>query len=413
MAASTTRGGAGALPYWRLSAFYLFFFASLGAIVPYWSLYLDSLGFDAVAIGQLMAVVMATKIVAPNLWGWLADRSGQRMRIVRLATAAALIAFCAVFWSDGFWSLALAMTLFSFFWNAALPQFEAETLSALGAQHHRYSRIRMWGSIGFILSVVALGAVLERHGAAVLPAVVVALLAGLWLSTLLVPGRGSPVADRGGPSILSVLRRPPVVVLFVVCFLVQLSHGSYYTFFSIYLEEHGYERGVIGLLWGLGVVAEVGVFLVMHRLLPRFGAVPLLLLALGLTTVRWVLVAAFPGQPALIAAAQLLHAASFGIYHAVAIHLIHRIFVGPHQGRGQALYSSLSFGAGGAAGSLGSGYLWASWGGEASFAAAAVASFLALVLAWAGLRRVDDAGPDEYHSATSLKVTVETRTDGG
>ncbi len=375
-----------ALPYWRLSSFYFFFFASLGAIVPYWSLYLSSLGFDAVAIGQMMAVVMATKIVAPNVWGWLADHTGRRMSIVRMACFLAAVVFSGVFWGSGFWWLVWVMALFSFFWNAALPQFEAQTLSALGDQHHRYSQIRLWGSVGFILAVVALGSALERFGISLLPWVVVTLFGALWLSSLVVPGGSVRQESRQSCSILDILRRPAVMALFAVCFLLQMSHGPYYTFFSIYLENFGYSRSQIGQLWGLGVVAEVGVFLVMHRLLPRYGALSLLFWSLGLATLRWLLIAWFVQWWPVIWGAQLLHAASFGIYHAVAIYLIHKLFVGRHQGRGQALYSSVSFGAGGALGSLFSGYVWSSLGASYSFVFGAFMSALAFVLAWLGLR---------------------------
>jgi MFS transporter, PPP family, 3-phenylpropionic acid transporter len=131
---------AGRLPYWRLSAYYLFYFAALGALVPYWGLFLQSRGFDALAIGQLMATLTATKIVAPLLWGHLSDRSGRRMPLVRLATLLAILVFATVFVADGFWAMAAAMTLFSFFWNASLPQMEAVTFNHLGLRVVRYAR---------------------------------------------------------------------------------------------------------------------------------------------------------------------------------------------------------------------------------------------------------------------------------
>ncbi len=368
--------------YKRLAFFYFSYFAALGALIPYWGLYLKSLGFEAGHIGTLVAVLMGTKIVAPYLWGWLADHSGRPVLIVRLASAAALIAFAGVFLGQGFWWLALVTAVFSFFWNAALPQFEAHTLAVLGPAVHRYSMIRLWGSVGFILAVVGLGFLLQRQGAAVLPAVLLVLFSAIALSSLGVRERpGTEHAEDAG-SIFTVLRRPEVAGLLLVCFLMQLSHGPYYTFYSIYLEDHGYSRGVIGQLWALGVVAEIGVFLLMHRLLPRYGVRRLLLVSLWLTTLRWLLLAGFVALPAVMVVAQLLHAASFGLYHAVAIAMIHRYFRGRRQGRGQALYSSLSFGAGGALGSFASGYLWESAGGALTYGSAAVVSSLAAVIAW-------------------------------
>ena len=370
------------VPYWRLSGFYLFYFASLGALVPYWSLYLKSLGFDARAIGTLMALIMATKIVSPNVWGWIADHTGHRMRIVRIGCLLGGIAFAGVFLGTQYWWLAVVMMVFSFFWNATLPQFEATTLNYLGRDSHRYSVIRLWGSIGFIVAVAALGPVLDRFGAGVLPLVLMTLFGGIWLASLAVPESASAHLPLDHEPLRRVLRRPEVAALLAVCFLLQASHGPYYTFYTIYMEEHGWSRSLIGQLWALGVIAEVGIFLVMYRLVPRFGLRRLLLASLALTGLRWVLIGEFPDDLALVLFAQILHAASFGIYHAVAIQLIHRYFTGRHQGRGQALYSSLSFGAGGATGSFLAGLGWAGLGAETTYLLAASAALLALVIAW-------------------------------
>ncbi len=370
------------MPYWRLSNFYLFYFASLGALVPYWSLYLKHEGYSALQIGQLMALIMATKIVSPNIWGWIADHTGQRMAVVRWGALLAVLCFAGVFIASGYWSLAAVMVLFSFFWNASLPQFEANTLTHLGEQAHRYSSIRLWGSIGFILTVALLGPVLDRFGAGVLPPILLLLFVGIWLASLVVPERGQPPHETEQLHLLSLLKRPEVIALMTVCFLMQVSHGPYYTFYTIYMEDYGHSRSLIGQLWALGVIAEVGIFLVMHRLVPWFGLRNLLLAALLLTTLRWLLTGLYPEQMTVVLLAQCLHAASFGVFHAVAIALFHRYFTGRHQGRGQALYSSLSFGAGGAVGSYYSGMTWEALGGPATYYLAAVASFIALAVAW-------------------------------
>jgi PPP family 3-phenylpropionic acid transporter len=372
--------------YWRLSGFYLFYFASLGGLIPYWSLYLKSLDFGVAEIGELVAILMATKIVAPNVWGWIADHIGHRMMIVRMASLLAAVAFAGVFVADGFWWLALVMAAFSFFWNAALPQFEATTMNHLGKRTHRYSSIRLWGSVGFIITVASLGPLLGSYGNALLPRVLVVLFALIWLSSLFVPESAAGHLPIDQAPLRKVLRQPAVLALLAVCFLVQASHGPYYALFSVYLEEYGYSTGLIGQLWALGVIAEIGVFLLMPVLLPRFGARRLLLAAVGLTTLRWLLIGGFADSLTIMVIAQTLHAASFGLYHAVVIYLIHTLFTGAHQGRGQALYSSLSFGAGGAAGSLASGYLWNGVSPQAVFLLAAATSFIALAVVYGGIR---------------------------
>jgi PPP family 3-phenylpropionic acid transporter len=376
-----------AVPHRRLAGLYFVYFASVGAFVPYWGLYLDSLSFSAVQIGQLMAILMAMKIVGPNLWGWVADHTGRRVGIVRAATLAATLIFSAVLLTTSYWGLALAMAGFSLFWHAALPQVEATTMSYLGAEAARYSRIRVWGSIGFIVSAMALAGLFEHDGVRWFPVVALALLAGIWLMSLTVPER--PVVDtaQGGAGLREVLFRPIVLALLGACFLMQASHAPYYAFFSIYLEDHGYSRSTIGLLWSLGVAAEVVVFLVIHRWFARHGPVRLLALAMLITALRWVMIAGLVDSLLAIVAAQIMHAASYGVYHASAIQLIHRFFPGRLQGRGQALYSSMSFGLGGAVGSLISGYAWESLGPTTTFTLAGTVAALAALLVWLGLGR--------------------------
>ncbi|MFQ5642827.1 MAG: MFS transporter [Thiogranum sp.] len=374
--------------YWRLSGFYFFYFASLGALIPYWGLYLKSRGFSVVEIGELVAIIMATKIIAPNIWGWIADHSGKRMRIVRIACLLATLSFAGVFLVQGYWMLALVMTLFSFFWNAALPQFEATTLNHLGEESHRYSSIRLWGSIGFVVAVAVLGRVFDKTGTGLLPGVLIVLFAGIWLASLLVPEHVDRHRVADSTPLRQVLKSPVVISFLLVSFLIQASHGPYYTFYSLYLSGHGYSETAIGQLWAWGVVAEIAIFIKMHAWLPRFGARRLLLAATLLTALRWVLIALFVEQLWILAFAQALHAASFGVFHAVAIYLTHRLFTGRHQGRGQALYSSMSFGAGGAAGSLIAGYLWEGVGAEWMYLAAAVVAILAGWITWRNI----DAG---------------------
>lgn len=374
------------MPYWRLSGFYLFYFASLGALVPYWSLYLKSLGFSSLQIGQLMAILMATKIISPNIWGWIADHTGKRMAVVRLGSLLAVVSFAGVFFVDSFWGLALAMLLFSFFWNAALPQFEATTLSHLGEQSHRYSMIRLWGSIGFILTVAGLGPLLDSAGAAILPPVLLGLFLAIWGSSLLVQERLVEHPVRESQPISRILRRPEVLALLAVCFLMQASHGPYYTFYTIYMEGFGYSRSIIGQFWALGVIAEVVIFLIMSQLVTRFGLRSLMLWTAVLTALRWLLIGAMPESLGVMLFAQLLHAASFGVFHATAIALFHKFFIGRHQGRGQALYSSLSFGAGGAFGALYSGMAWDSLGAAPTYGLAALLAGLAVFISWRWIR---------------------------
>lgn len=379
------------LPYWRLSGFYLFYFATLGILVPYWGLYLQWEGFSARQIGELTAILLATRIIAPNVWGWIADHRGQRMRIVRLASFLSILAFSAIFISQSYYWIAFVMMLFSFFWNASLPQFEVTTLQHLGEHSHHYSKIRVWGSIGFICVVASLGWLMDRYDAGIVPYALLVSIGGIWLISLTVPESASRHLSLNHIPIRQVLKQPAVRAFLAICFLMLVSHGPYYTFYSIYLEQHGYSRTLIGQLWALGVVAELMVFLVMHRWLPRFGIRKVLLASLLLAAFRWLLIALYADHIFMLIAAQSLHAASYGAYHAAAIAWVHQHFTGRNQGRGQALYSSMSFGAGGAVGSLLSGYLWLTPGPEMTFMLAALTASSAFLIGFVWLKTAKSA----------------------
>jgi PPP family 3-phenylpropionic acid transporter len=378
------------LPYWRLSGFYFFYFALLGALVPFWGLFLQGRGFDPIEIGELMAILMATKVIAPNIWGWLGDHLGHRMKIVQLASLVSILVFTGMFWVEGFWAIAIVMTLYSFFWNASLPQFEVVTFIYLGDRAARYARIRVWGSIGFVVTVMALGMLVEMRGTEIILPSLLFIFVAIWLSALLVRDPQPEPHPAEQPSLAAVLRKPAIIGFFVAIFLMQASHGPYYAFYSIFMKDHGYSESLIGQLWALGVLAEVALFIVMHRLLGRFGARRVLIASLLIAALRWLLIGYLADSLLMIIVAQLMHAATFGTFHAAGIHLVHHYFRGRHKGRGQALYSSVSFGAGGAVGSLLSGYGWDGIGSGATFAVASVLALAGALAAWYWIDRKHD-----------------------
>ena len=375
-----------ALPYWRLSAFYLCYFAILGAMVPYWTVFLRGRGMSALEIGQLMAVGTLTRILAPWASAWVGDRMPRRIVVVRLAAALMTVIFCGMFVARGFWQVALVTAAFGFFWNAALPQFEIVTLRHLGSTGNLYGRIRLWGSVGFIGVVLGGGWLLERSGLDTLLLVLLATMAGTLASSLLVPDRPGPPAVQAKASLRGALRQPAALGFLAAAFLMQASHGPYYGFFSILLEDLGYTRSMVGALWALGVVAEVGVFLALARLLPRIGAARVFMASLLLAAVRWLLIGHGADSLAWLLPAQILHAATFGAFHVAALAQVQRFFPAALQGRGQALYSGLCMGGGGALGGVVSGFLWDSAGAARVYELAALAALLAAGL-WAWLNR--------------------------
>lgn len=374
------------VPYLSLSAYYFFYFAFIGVFSPYFGLYLQSLSLSAWDIGLLMSQMQLMRLCGPYLWGMLADRLAQRVPIVRLAGLLSLIGFSAFFFVRGFAEMLLAMALLSFFWSAALPLIETLTFDHLREAVARYSRIRLWGSIGFIVAVLGTGALLDHLPLSAVLWVCAAMLAGILLCALVVSEAPVHVPDDAQTPIAEVLRQPRVKALLASCFLMSAAHGALYIFYSIYLSEHGYSKSLVGGLWSLGVIVEIGVFFFMPRLLNRFGLRAIFLTCFGAAVARFLLIGWCVDAILLIVFAQLLHGLTFGAYHAAAITAVNRWFPGRCQARGQALYSSLSFGAGGLLGGLLSAWAWGFCGAAMTYTLSAGFALLGFVVVAAWVR---------------------------
>jgi len=374
------------LPYRRLAGFYFFYFAYLGAFAPFFSLYLKSVGISAVEIGMLMSLPQLSRIVAPHVWGWLADRSASRLAIVRLAGIAGTASYLGVFAGSGFTLLFAVLLAMTFFWSAALPLIEATTLGHLGEDTARYGRIRVWGSIGFIVAVVAVGYVLDWVSIRALLWVVLAMMAGMLAFCWQIPEATVPPHAADQQPIWHIIRKPEVVALIVACALMAAAHGPYYTFYSIHLVNHGYSKALTGWLWALGVICEIGIFIWMPHLYRAFTLRQILIASFALAVVRFLLIGWAADSTALLVCAQTLHAATFGSFHAAAIGVIHKFFRGRHQARGQAIYGSLAFGLGGAIGGFASGYAWERLGAALTFSLGAACAFAGMLILWWKLR---------------------------
>ncbi|MBI1906643.1 MAG: MFS transporter [Rhodocyclales bacterium] len=346
------------LPYWRLSGYYFFYFAFIGAFSPYFTLYLQSLSFSASDIAILMSLMQVMRIVAPNLWGWMAERTGMRIPIVRGSALVSLAGFSLFFYSTEFGWIFFGMALMAFFWSAALPLVESITFTHLGAEVHRYGSIRVWGSVGFIGAVLGIGYALDFLPISAMLWMAALVLAGIVGCAFVLPEGVRPPSPRDNASLQQTLRRPEVRALLGACFFMSAAHGALYVFYSIHLVDNGYGKSVVGWMWTLGVLAEVVVFLWMPRLSGRWSLRTILLVAFVAAVLRFVLIGWGVGSVAVLLFAQLLHGATFGAFHSAAITLINQWFAGRLQAQGQALYGSLSFGAGGMLGGLLSGFTW-------------------------------------------------------
>jgi len=368
-------------PSVRLSAYFCAYFLYAGALVPYFALYLAARGFGAGEIAVVLAMPQLARVIAPAFWGWLADRCGAARGIVVFSAAAVLAGFALLQVTEGYAAAVVIMLVMSLLSAGALPLVEALTLGSLGARTERYGPIRLWGSVGFIAGVIATGAWLDAHPPQSLLGVV-ALLAALTLAvSFLVPaGRVAAAGGLGDARLAAVLLRPEVLAFFAACLCMNVAHGALYAFYSIYLEAAGYSKTAIGVLWTLGVLAEIALFLVLPRLLRRYSLRAVLAASCALAALRFALIGWGVHSAALLALAQLLHAATFGAYHASSVAIVHRLFAGALAARGQTLHSSVSYGLGGSAGTLLAGWSWGALGPELSFSLSSLAAVLATAL---------------------------------
>nr|WP_209716946.1 MFS transporter [Duganella sp. 1411] len=376
-------------------ALFLFcYYAHAGTWSTYATLFFANKGMSVAQIGVLMSMIQVLRIVGPNVWGYVADHYDRRVLVLRLAGFAALAAFSGFLFGAGFAHFMLAMILLNLFTSGQAPICEALMLSEMRGDLTFYGRIRMWGSIGFIVAVTLASYALEHYGIATLPWVAAALL----VLTIAAAFRLRDVPRREHKEaplpLMTLLRRREVLAFFTSTALMVAAHTSLYTFYSLYLERHGYSKTVIGAMWSLGVTAEVLLFYFQSSLLKRWGAMRMMYLALGVAVARFVMIGAGSDLLWLLIVAQLLHAATFALHHSSSVMTLQRWFSGPLQARGQALYMSISYGIGGSLGGLFLAQWWQRAGPASVYYVAAVmslASALAAVLSFRWQRTRDTA----------------------
>jgi MFS transporter, PPP family, 3-phenylpropionic acid transporter len=382
--------------HFNLSRFYFVYYFFVGAFVPYWGLYLQSESFSAADIGILMSLFQISRIFAPNLWGWLADHTKQRVKWIRLTAALGLLGFVAVFWAHSFFWLFFVMAALSLFTSSTLPLSESLTLAHLATTNGHYSRIRMWGSLGFIFAAVILGFLIDVYGIKSLLWFLLAVQIVLFGLTFKLPEAVIAPHESDRFSIWQVVKNPAVIALLLGCALMVTAHGVLYNFYSIYLAEHGYSKGMIGLLWSLGVICEIIIFMLMPKIMARFSLKNILLTSLALAVLRFSILGVAVDNIVLLLIAQSLHAATFGSFHAASVEVITQFFHGRHQARGQAIYNSVAYGVGGTIGGLAGGFALQYLGGEKTFLLAAVFPLLGFAVIALGLKL------SQTHSSKSM-----------
>lgn len=376
-----------------LALTYFLYFGQLGVLVPYLGIFLDGRGFSSADIGNLIAMITLSRVLVPSIWAGIADKTGNALGVLRIGCLLSALFFVLVFYLYSFWGLALAFGLMMMFWNAVLPQLEVVTMQSLGPTNTSYGQVRLWGSVGYIVLSVAVGKALDISSSEAPVYACMGLLVGLFLASLFIrqPAPNPSHAEVQG-TLWNHALKSPFVIFLISATLLQVSFGAYYGFFALYMRDLNYTGQETGMLIALGVVAEVGIFLLARRLIARFGVWNLLFGCMLLTAFRWYALAQWAENGWVVMLVQLIHALSFGLIHATSVHFIHTFLPAKFHSRGQALYISMAFGVGGAFGNFAAGQLWQQ-GSQAwlTFAAAAlVCGVGGLVLLFTSRRDMDN-----------------------
>lgn len=361
-----------------ISLTYFFYFGQLGVITPYAGVFLDGRGFNSQEIGSLLAIITLTRVLGPNLWAAVADKTGRGADIVRFGCLLAFVTFTAVYFSYDFWALTFSFGIMMMFWTAVLPQLEVITVNASKDSKGGYGAIRLWGSIGFIVLSLVVGLLLDFFSTEVIVYTSSFCLFALYISSLFITSPAVvPKNERVVVNEWDKVRSLVFVAFIMSAIFLQISFGSYYSFFALYMGDLDYSGKQTGLFISIGVVSEIGIFLIASRLIARFGVKWMLIVSMLLTSIRWLCLALIPEFASAIILSQTLHAFSFGMTHASSVYFLHSYFSSGFQSRAQALYVSIAFGIGGALGSFIAGHTWRQGAGaEMSFIVSASFAFV-------------------------------------
>jgi PPP family 3-phenylpropionic acid transporter len=339
-----------------ISSQYFIYFGVLGIFLPYFNLYCYHLGFTGLQIGILSALRSLAMVLFPLIWGSLADRFQIRKPIYILCTFLSTSVWLFYLFYADFWPMLIITAFYGIFYAPIISFLEAVTMDVLGKEKKSYGRIRAWGSISFIVMVLVLGKIIDLYS---IDIILILILAGslvLAAISIRIPAIKAKKQDLLKPGAGSLLERRVIIYLFCA-FLMLVSHGAYYGFFSIHLENLGYGSTFIGIAWALASTAEILVMIKSAKIFDRFSLENVLFFSFMVATARWMILF-FAGSAAVILLSQILHAVTYGTFHMASILYIDRLAPEQSKTLGQAVNNALSYGLGLMVGFFINGYVY-------------------------------------------------------
>ncbi|MCF8035647.1 MAG: MFS transporter [Desulfobacteraceae bacterium] len=360
---------------WSLSSLYFIYFAILGIYLPYFNLYCYHLGFSGFEIGTISALRTLATALFPLIWGAIADRFAIRRPIFIFChfTSTAVWGFYLL--TTDFWFMLAITGFYGIFYAPLISFLESFSMDLLDTEKNRYGRLRAWGSISFIIMVTAVGRAIDAFSADI---IIVLILCGSLIQSLLalnVPRTAGHRQQLSFSAGARTLLRRRVIIFLIAAFLMLASHGTYYGFFSIHLENIGFNSTFIGFAWALAVLAEIGIMVYSVPIFRRFSHERVLIAAFVLTGIRW-LVLAGSGSAWVILFTQLFHAFSYGAFHVASILYIDKLTPPETKTMGQAVNNAVTYGLGIMVGFMANGYFFDIIGAPALFAASGAMALL-------------------------------------
>ena len=352
---------------------YFIYFGVLGIYLPYFNLYCYRIGFSGTEIGSRSAVRSLVLIIFSLIWGILADRLQNRRSLYVLCSISAACIWSLYLTTSTFLPMLAITVAHGIFYAPLISFLEAFSMDMLGRARQRYGKIRAWGSVSFILIVVLMGSLIDAFDIRLILTLILAGGVLQSITALKIP-RAAAVEPAALSGRSATLMRPQTAVFLCCGFLMLLSHGAYYGFFSIHLETLGFSRSFIGVAWALASAVEIVVMIKSGSIFRRFALESVLILSFGVAALRW-LALFFIHSPWLILLTQTLHAVTYAAFHMASILYIDRLAPDENKTLGQAVNNAVQYGLGLMVGFFLNGYLYGRIG---SFALFAVSSALAL-----------------------------------
>ena len=359
-----------------LALFYLFYFALVGVYIIFMPKVLISFGYDNADVGVIYAAAPFMRFLIPFVFRRYVALDHRVFLISLASTFVASLVFVGTV--ENFWLYLVANLLFGASMGIVLPYVETISLKKLSKS--RYGKVRLYGSVGFMVIALWLGKILSY------PYEALYYLSSMAFLTLI---SGAIVAYYDSDTKMATIEENSSFRLsnhpwfWVSLFLMQVGFGGYYSFFTIYETSHGVSLEIVSWMWSFGVVCEIVMLYFQGPLLQR-NLLTILKLSILITAFRWLLLYLYPDSMTMIFASQSLHAISFALYHTASISYVFTIY--SQKKLAQQFLLGIAFGLGGSVGAILAGQIY----GESMFLIESAITLLAFFALMLHTKRRDD-----------------------